>query len=356
MALVDYSDSSESEHEKEEEGDSKAVLPPSKKRKTSSSEVPLDVEEDNNVVKDTPISSMPPLPAAFLNMYSSTVRKSGGDDPSMHQGRKRTIPHIEGAWPTHIFLDWHPTPQESESLTEIITQQIKLKESGLATTTTTTINPQDPKQKVHSFLTNHLGVSQPLHISLSRSLTLQTEQRAPFITSLKTAIQQTPVNPFVCVGTKLKWFPNDDRSRWFYVMGVEAVEPRGDELRLLLRACNAVCERFGLRGLGDKFHVSVAWSLSGIGEGEETVGSIFEEKGKGVGDDDGKARGLATKGENEGARGGKAGGDGGDDGSGGVSLKGIRIAFSEVKVRIGQDVHCLPLGQGKTITQRSLFG
>lgn len=101
MALVDYSNS-ESEGEQESED----VLPPSKKRRTSSP--PEHVQQDvkkRNVREDESKSSMPPLPAAFLDMYSSTVKKSASDDPSMHQGRKRTIPHVQGNWPTHIFLD-----------------------------------------------------------------------------------------------------------------------------------------------------------------------------------------------------------------------------------------------------------
>lgn len=78
MGLVDYSDSSESEAE-----------PASKKRK-------LETQQTN---------VLPPLPAQFRDLYSSTVRTSTQDDPALHGGRKRVTPHVAGYWPTHVYLD-----------------------------------------------------------------------------------------------------------------------------------------------------------------------------------------------------------------------------------------------------------
>lgn len=78
MGLVDYSDS---------DGDDEAETA-RKNRKPAT-------------VKD----QLPPLPAAFRDLYSSTVRTSTHDDPSLHEGRKRVTPHIAGNWPTHVYLD-----------------------------------------------------------------------------------------------------------------------------------------------------------------------------------------------------------------------------------------------------------
>lgn len=86
MALVQYSDS-ESDTEDVDQGLS---TPRPAKR----------------IRRDAPpTSSLPPLPTAFHDLYASSTRVSVRDDPSLHGGRKRVIPHVEGNWPTHIYLE-----------------------------------------------------------------------------------------------------------------------------------------------------------------------------------------------------------------------------------------------------------
>lgn len=52
-----------------------------------------------------PSLDLPPLPAEFRNLYATNVRVSTHDDPSLHGGRKRVIPHTPGHWPSHLQLE-----------------------------------------------------------------------------------------------------------------------------------------------------------------------------------------------------------------------------------------------------------
>lgn len=87
MGLVDYQLSS-SENED-------APQRPLKKRKRTV----------DSAAADKPAAALPPLPSTFRDLYTTATRTSTQDDPSLHGGRKRAIPHVEGNWPTHIYLE-----------------------------------------------------------------------------------------------------------------------------------------------------------------------------------------------------------------------------------------------------------
>jgi hypothetical protein len=83
MSLVLYPDS-------DSESDQSAPAPsrPVKRKRSESSQ-----------------RDLPPLPAAFHDLYSTNARVSTSDNPSLHGGRKRATPHVDGNWPSHIYLE-----------------------------------------------------------------------------------------------------------------------------------------------------------------------------------------------------------------------------------------------------------
>ena len=173
--LVDYSDSDTSDAETE---------PPTKLRKTSDSG-----------------SRLPPLPSRFHDLYAVPPRMAKDDDPSLHGGRKRAIPHVQGNWPTHVFIECmsvtyvemarrqklmvtsggHLTRVEFDALDKLYTRAKGVSDAG--------------DWKLESHLTSELGSELPLHLSLSRPNVLRTEQREGFLETLTEKYRKARVKP-----------------------------------------------------------------------------------------------------------------------------------------------------------------
>lgn len=187
------------------------------------------------------------------------------------------------------------------------------------------IGKPDGQPAVRSLLQNDLGVPLPLHISLSRPLALKTEQKDDFLRSLTEAICTSGVKAFETSFEDLRWHPNEDRTRWFLVL---RTADEDDEMLRLLSTCNDIAADYKqpklyendddakqagekrpstgkqpAKQVARKFHISIAWSLEGASQGET------------------QSQDLPAQ------------------------VRSIRVSFTEVKVRIGQDVTSLPLSQ-----------
>ena len=101
MSLVDYPDSAPDDDDKSLDVDAQAAQAAAKstsKRKHSESS-----------------NALPPLPSAFHDLYATNARVSTSDNPSLHGGRKRAVPHVEGKWPSHVYLECKDTRTNSPS-------------------------------------------------------------------------------------------------------------------------------------------------------------------------------------------------------------------------------------------------
>ncbi|EXJ88291.1 hypothetical protein A1O1_05221 [Capronia coronata CBS 617.96] len=239
-----------------------------RKRKAQGEQGDRDTEPVRAKVKSKP---PPQLPSSFHSLYATNVRTSATDDPSLHAGRTRQVPHVVGNWPTHVYLEWSP----SKSEVEILDKLLKSAEAALQSMSSHSI--QDVK--LHSFLRSELGALLPLHVSLSAPLVLKTEQKTVFQQSLvnKVTNSHLKLKPFTVEVVGLDWVANQDRSRSFLVLRLS--RPENDELNTLLSACNGIARQFQVPTLYDDaddgiskrsrrnvdrsgaFHISIAWTL-----------------------------------------------------------------------------------------------
>ena len=90
MPLVDYSNSESSEDEGQRQATQRLLEQSVDKNRHSTGAERL---------------KLPPLPSGFHDLYASQVRTSTRDDPSLHGGRTRQSPHVEGNWNTHVYIE-----------------------------------------------------------------------------------------------------------------------------------------------------------------------------------------------------------------------------------------------------------
>lgn len=243
--------------------------------------------------KTAPSSPPPPLPASFHDLYAGTVRTAPCDDPSLHQGRTRQIPHIPGNWPTHVYVEWHP-PREVHELLSGLVKKLREKARGIPSSSGTGGKGNDQGVEVTTLLESELSTPLPLHISLSRPIVLKEWEREQFLKELKEEIEKGASAALKCSSTtsdskvngndgaafklrctRVEWHRTYESGRSFLVLRVESLrvgsgsssEDNGGvleserpgvnrestverkvnhnpQLTELLRRCNSVAERF----------------------------------------------------------------------------------------------------------------
>ncbi|KAL2374531.1 hypothetical protein BDBG_04313 [Blastomyces gilchristii SLH14081] len=300
MSLVKYSDSESEETNPVSRSNSVATKLSKRPLKQQRTDKTIPGSDDGDGRGGNTIA-LPPLPSEFLDLYASNSRISVQDDPSLHDGRKRVMPHVPGNWPTHIYLEWYPAAAEIAILAEVIARCGQKLENGL---------------KVHGLLYSDLGAQAPLHISLSRPVVLVKEDRQPFRDLLNDALRESDIRPFHVKTDGLDWVSNFEKTRWFLVLRV--MKPANNELNRLLAISNRSLAAFqqpplyqtpapaytrasdrntekppkqrsttssvAVADYSDYFHISIAWSLTEPSrEDKERVASVELDKVKKIG-------------------------------------------------------------------------
>ena len=181
MALVEYSSSEDSS--KEVSNLKNGEQGKSLKRKR---EAPI------------PNENLPPLPSSFHDLYASSSRPSTQDDPQLHGGRQRVTPHVEGNWPSHVYIeckslkDARIISAQSQETDRVRGRPSRTESQKLPNILSSV---HSPSLQTNSLLRSDLGAPLPLHISLSRSISLLTHQRDSFLSSLQNSINASAIRP-----------------------------------------------------------------------------------------------------------------------------------------------------------------
>lgn len=152
------------------------------------------------------------------------------------------------------------------------------------------------KVKLHNFLTSDLGSPLPLHISLSRPITLSTAEKDDFLDKITNTVQSSHTGVFGVSPSQLIWYKSPDSDRTFLVLQVTSksscdAEAPNPELARLLTRCNSVVTSFDQPALyqqnqkgsvGSAFHVSIGWTFDAPDAEaiEETVNLFGQSKFK----------------------------------------------------------------------------
>ncbi|ROW14217.1 hypothetical protein VPNG_04274 [Cytospora leucostoma] len=223
------------------------------------------------------------------NNNNNEVRTATADLPSLHNGRKRVIPHKEGNWPSHIYTEWHPTAPQHALLRDLLT--------SLAAALAPVL--EEDRHELTGFLESDLGAPLPLHVSLSRPFVLRTGEKDEFLQDLVTRVEGSGIGRFELVCDALDWHRSPGSQRSFLVLRVRSSSSRAgggggknQELSTLLARCNDLVASYGQPtlyaaaaagstprldggpgedregdiiggvGVGDAFHISIAWSFA----------------------------------------------------------------------------------------------
>ena len=231
------------------------------------------------------------------------MRTATADLPSLHHGRRRVIPHKEGNWPSHIYVEWHPPPPQHALLRSLLDALTSALGPALQARAQGQERQEDkgsgrgagPCCELSGFLESGLGAPLPLHVSLSRPFVLTTAEKDAFLGELVAGVEGCGVGGFALVCDALAWHRSPDSERSFLVLRVRSSccisssrsGARNPELSALLARCNGLVSSHGQPvlyagpqpqeqqqqqshpgnkevgpGGDDAFHVSIAWSFA----------------------------------------------------------------------------------------------
>ncbi|KAI6129681.1 hypothetical protein EDD16DRAFT_1149831 [Pisolithus croceorrhizus] len=252
-SLVSYSSSSSDESEP----NSGPV-----RSRSCKSEPPAELAVGNPPGPSTKRRKLPPLAASLAPSVPA-------DDPTKHQGRIRSFPHVEGQYATYVYVPLILGP--GEALYDLVIDVVsKAKEEvgglwGVGEAEREDLQGQRQRREREDRHKNkNMGRSKrrnaelELHISLSRPIFLRAHQRDDFKRAVKRIAES--VSPFSASFSTFSELTNDEHTRTFLSMEVGAGHIEFCHiLKLLAPTLRSLRQKEFYAD--PKFHASIAWAL-----------------------------------------------------------------------------------------------
>ncbi|EGN98121.1 hypothetical protein SERLA73DRAFT_91348 [Serpula lacrymans var. lacrymans S7.3] len=212
--------------------------------------VSYESSDDENTAKE-PVPKKRKLPA----LTPSLVVPAPIDNPVLHQGRIRTVPHVDGQYAAYIYvpLILEPTNPLNLLIEDALNYTKQVVPSSYE------IGIQDLRENVSTHHTPGTVLHhREFHISLSRPIFLRAHQRDELKRAIKTiAMNHSPFEASFAMFTELT---NDERTRTFLTAEVGAGH---QELRSMSQALTPVLKAIRQKEfyVEPRFHASIAWAL-----------------------------------------------------------------------------------------------
>ncbi|KAI0768973.1 hypothetical protein BD413DRAFT_558748 [Trametes elegans] len=183
------------------------------------------------------LKKLPALPA-YLTPQAPV------DNPALHQGRRRTTPHVEGQFAAHVYVPL------------VVGKHSRLHKLLLRIYATV----KDAVPSVHpiGFSDTSEDADIEVHISLTRPTYLRAHQRADFKRAVHNIARTT--QKFSASFATLSELTNDERTRTFLTLEIGAGH---DNLRAMAESLTPTLRSIRQKEFyqDPRFHASIAWAL-----------------------------------------------------------------------------------------------
>ncbi|PBK67775.1 hypothetical protein ARMSODRAFT_988898 [Armillaria solidipes] len=192
-------------------------------------------EDEDNEEKPVKRKKLPTLSA-------SLVVAAPIDNPSLHQGRKRNTPHVDGQWAAHVYISLGLN--RKSAMFSLLSEAIQ--------------SAKDEIPTLNDFWSKDGSVGPELHVSLSRPIYLRAYQREDLKRAVKSLALTHP--RFTLTFSTFAELVNDERTRTFLTIEVGAGH---HQLSQLSNALAPTLQAFRQKDYyaEPRFHASIAWAL-----------------------------------------------------------------------------------------------